>query len=63
MPRARPVEFHVVAILILSENTLDATALSRGGSRFWLHSNKRETSTGQARGIFRRRRVGFSEQA
>ena len=39
----------------------DATGLSRGISRSQLNSGKRETSTGQARGIFERK--GLSGRA
>src|SRR5688572_3081628 len=56
MPRACPVEHHVRRYIDLPQAKLDATALSRGGSRSQLNSRDRENSTGQARGILR---LGF----
>jgi hypothetical protein len=38
---------------VLLTRKLDATALGRGGSRFQLNSDNRETPPGQARGIWR----------
>ena len=42
-----PWSITLVATPMISSSSLDATALGRGGSRFWLKSSKREAPRGK----------------